>query len=515
VVLFAIIVLGIACSGDNGDDPTDGGPVEDSDTTDGSDGEAGADADADADGDLDEEDGDVVPVLPREADEVRLADVIERLSTDEMAGRLTGTASGDAAEAMVIEALESTGIEVATQDVSFPLFEVLGPAELAVLDEDGEVLANLAYIDDFREVDFSGSGSVTGDLVFLSYGFADERRDDYVDVEVEGRVAVILTGVPPGSGMVPEDDGRIDLKIDTAHEHGAVGVIFLPAGDDAGRDVERPLEMELFAQDKYGDFHADLHHPELPVAFVHVDSTMTFAGVPHGTLVPAEPGYELNRRVRLEINGNVHEDAFCRNVFGVMRGTDPEIGSEGIILGAHYDHIGVGADGRIFNGASDNASGTGIVLETAATMMESGFEPRRTILFALWCAEEQGLWGSIEYGAYGTPLFPLADTQLMIQVDWIGGSDGPYLTNGDTNTHLRTFVGDEREADELPLRYIDWRGGCASDDCIFIHLGIPAYRLIAYGDYHHIAEDDIENLDMTMIDRVADMCIRGIGAIGF
>ena len=69
--------------------------------------------------------------------------------------------------------------------------------------------------------------------------------------------------------------------------------------------------------------------------------------------------------------------------------------------------------------------------------------------------------------------------------------------------------------DDLPLRYADWRGGYASDDCIFIHLGIPAYRFIAYGDFHHIDTDDFENLDLTMIDRVAEISIRGFGLGGF
>jgi hypothetical protein len=198
-----------------------------------------------------------------------------------------------------------------------------------------------------------------------------------------------------------------------------------------------------------------------------------------------------------------------------MRGTDPELGDEVIILGGHYDHIGVGADGRIFNGAADNASGAGVVLETAATLVESGFEPTRTILFALWCAEEQGLWGSFEYGAYGTPLFPLDDTQLMLQVDYLGEEDGPYLTNVDGNELLDEFVGRESSAEELRLRFLDWGGGCASDDCVFLYMGVPAYRFIAYGQYHHVAEDDFSNLNIAMSDRVADICIRGLGRIAF
>ena len=294
-----------------------------------------------------------------------------------------------------------------------------------------------------------------------------------------------------------------------------MGVIFVPTGDDAAYDQARRMEMELMATDKYGDFHEELHHAELPVAFVHVDAVEDVLGMSAAALGRLPSGTALSRRLRLEINGTVHAAAQCRNVFGIMRGTDAEVGSEVMILGAHYDHIGLGADGRIFNGAGDNATGTGIVLETAATMFESGLEPARTVVFALFCAEEQGLWGSLEYAAYGTPPFPIEDTVLMIQVDYIGGSDGPYLTNTDSNPTLGLFVGEERSAEVLPLRDLDWGGQCASDDCVFLYMDVPSYRFMADGTYHHLAEDDFETLDLEMVDRVADLCIRGVGAVAF
>jgi hypothetical protein len=519
LVSFALVTLGTGC-----DEPTaDGDADADADL-----GGDASDSDAqDADPDASPEDGDVVdgdledadpepPPLPTEADLERLSDIVERLSTDEMLGRLTGTPSGDVAEQMVLEFLEATGLEIATQDVVFPLFEVTTPVELSVIDDEGNALTTFGYIDDYREVDFSGSGRVEGEVVFVGYGLDRGDYDAYEGIDVTGRIVVSLTGIPAGHGLVAEDDGRLDLKVDEAFEHGAIGVIFVPAGDDATYDRQSPHEMELRATDKYFAFHADLHHPELPVAFLHVDSVDEVLGVSAASLARTAPGTPFEPRLRLEINGTVHEEAECRNVFGILRGTDEALGDEVILLGAHYDHIGVGADGRVFNGAADNASGTGIVLETAATVAAIDREPLRTIVFALFCAEEQGLWGSAEYVLARDPLFPIDDTVLMFQVDYIGGPDGPYLSNASNSyTILETFVGSERSSEELPLMYENWGGNCASDDCPFLYSGVMAYRFIAYGDYHHVAEDDFATLDMTMIDRVADVLIRGFGRTAF
>ena len=58
-------------------------------------------------------------------------------------------------------------------------------------------------------------------------------------------------------------------------------------------------------------------------------------------------------------------------------------------------------------------------------------------------------------------------------------------------------------------------GACASDDCPFLWSEVPAYRFIANGDYHHVADDVYENLDLAMVDRVADLCIRGLGRVAY
>lgn len=453
--------------------------------------------------------------LPDGPDVARLTTLLRELSADEMEGRLTGTASGDRAEAYIADFLTATGAEVRRQSVTFPVFEVGSPAELSVVDADGAVVDGLAYFADFREVDFSGSGIGEGELVFAGYGITAGGHDDYAALDVAGKVVVALTDVPPGAGMSRDVEGRLDKKIAWAKAQGAVGLVFVPSGSDASYDIQRGVETELAATDRYLDVHPELLAADLPVAFVHLDAAERLVGRTGDALEDDPTPAPLGRRVRVEIHGTTHARATCNNVFAIFPGTDERVGHEVIILGAHYDHLGVGADGAIFNGASDNASGAAVALEAAARLAESpAFVPARTLVVALWCAEEQGFWGSLTYTYYGQPLYPLADTRLMIQLDFIGGTEGPYLTNADANGHLARFLGDETDALTLPVLPQNWGGECASDDCAFLYVtDVPAYRFIAPGGNHHRPTDVFDNLELPMIERIAAVVVRGLGEL--
>ena len=138
-----------------------------------------------------------------------------------------------------------------------------------------------------------------------------------------------------------------------------------------------------------------------------------------------------------------------------------------------------------------------------------------SLVFAFFCAEEQMLRGSLEYTYYGTPLFALRDTKLMIQVDYIGELDGPYLGNYDGGEAIDTFLAPVMDDDGMPIYAEDWGGDCASDDCGFLWAGVPAYRFMANGAHHHQASDVYDALNPDTIARVADVVILGLGAYAF
>jgi Zn-dependent M28 family amino/carboxypeptidase len=126
------------------------------------------------------------------------------------------------------------------------------------------------------------------------------------------------------------------------------------------------------------------------------------------------------------------------NVVGILPGSDPKLKNEAIVIGAHYDHLGLGGEGslapregEIHHGADDNASGTAGVLELAR-MFSQGPKPRRTIVFIAFSGEEEGLIGSNYYVNH--PVVPLANTVAMINMDMIGRLKDQKLTIGGVGT---------------------------------------------------------------------------------
>lgn len=450
-----------------------------------------------------------VPGLPREIRTDRVMKWAAELSAPAMKGRLTGAPSGRLCEAYVEAAMRALPLEVRTQEVRFPLYELLAPIGLSQLDEKGGTQRTFGYITEFREVDFSGSGKVTGELVFVGFGIDEAGISPYERVDVKGRIAVILTGGPQG---VKPEQVRMDKKLDAAHRRGAVGGIFVPTGRMAEAIEQRGPEAKMWALDLKREFHPELYHADLPALFLHRKAAQELLGTAPEELAKAPEPKALGRRVNLELQGRVDREAKSRNVFGILRGSDPRLAQEAILVGAHYDHIGVGGDGRIFHGAADNASGTSLVLEAAQALATSGLKPRRTVIFALWCAEEQGLFGSRHY-VEKEPLHPLKDTKLMIQLDSLGEKKGPGLSNVDQDPLVQAFVG--RSIAEGRLHPLDWGGKGASDDVPFREKGVSAYRFIAYGENHHQTGDTAERLNPEMLKKTGDILLQGLGAVAF
>ena len=151
-------------------------------------------------------------------------------------------------------------------------------------------------------------------------------------------------------------------------------------------------------------------------------------------------------------------------------------------------------------------------MEAARLFASSGIKPKRTVLFALWGAEEQGLYGSTFY-VKKSPLFPLERTKMMVQLDYLDGQEGPFLTNVDDNPLVQLFIGDSVK--EKRLQILDYKGQCASDDCPFLERKVPAYRFVAFGEHHHRRSDTRENLSLEMLQKTADIIVQGIKAAAY
>ncbi|HET8622112.1 MAG TPA: M20/M25/M40 family metallo-hydrolase [Gemmatimonadales bacterium] len=203
------------------------------------------------------------------------------------------------------------------------------------------------------------------------------------------------------------------------------------------------------------------------------------------------------------------------NVIGTLPGADSALRDQAVIVGAHYDHLGVGTPvggDSIYNGADDDGSGV-IATLAIARSLASGPPPKRTLIFLLTTGEELGLLGTKWYVAH--PVVPLSRTVADLQIEMVGRPDP--LVGGIGLSWLtgyeRSTMGDMIKRAGLPIAP-DPRPGERfferSDNIAFARLGIPAHTLSSYGmhpDYHTPA-DDVTRIEFRHMARVVDAAAR-------
>jgi Zn-dependent M28 family amino/carboxypeptidase len=208
------------------------------------------------------------------------------------------------------------------------------------------------------------------------------------------------------------------------------------------------------------------------------------------------------------------------NVLGVLRGADPATASEVVIVGAHFDHLGIrpAVNGdSIANGADDDASGTVAVIE-AARILAAGPRPKRTIVFAAFTGEESGTLGVRWYAQH--PIAPLDRHVADIQVEMIGRPDtaagGPgkaWLTGFERSTMGPTLAaaGLPVIADPRPTQGFFER----SDNIVFARLGIVAHTLSSFGLHpeYHTVNDEVEQVDFAHMTEMVNLVARAVRVI--
>jgi Peptidase family M28/PDZ domain len=203
------------------------------------------------------------------------------------------------------------------------------------------------------------------------------------------------------------------------------------------------------------------------------------------------------------------------NVVGILPGSDPVLKDQNIVLGAHYDHVGLGhygtrdagAEGKIHYGADDNASGTAVLLELAKQLSRSQPKPARTIVFVAFSGEELGLHGSRRYVNH--PPLSLASTQAMLNLDMVGRLRNNRITVFGTRSaqELSAIVLEEAQKLGLEVRESDSVG--RSDHMSFYNKKIPALHFFtgSHPDYHRPG-DTWEKLNIEGMVKVTDLVDR-------
>lgn len=359
-------------------------------------------------------------------------------------------------------------------------------------------------------------------LVFAGYGISapSSNYDDYAGLDVKGKAVLIFSHEPQETrrdsrlnGDRPLRETTLNAKATAAHSRGAR--LLMVVGDPSHQADQADYDGFLAEPDtddrgipvlrvRRADVAALLQRWELDRTAAMIDRDL----LPRSRALPdAEVDYteHLARNVRT-----------VRNVIGILPGTDSSREDEAVLIGAHYDHVGLGGrysvaperTGEVHNGADDNASGTAAVIEIAKAAAADRSRFPRSLVFVAFAGEERGLLGSVYYA--NNPAVPLSKTVAMLNLDMVGRSNGKVQTSG-------LEKAPSLEADLLAAAKMagfagvgrDGPGSGRSDDASFLQRRIPSIIFFTgfHGDYHRPG-DDWEKIDAPGTARVATLALE-------
>lgn len=351
-----------------------------------------------------------------------LQEHVRYLASDELEGRGAGTEGSRKAREYIAALFAEWHLRPAGengsyfQTFSFPGQLRLGEGnELVLILPDGQQ-RTFALRQDFLPLALSANGSLEGELVFAGYGISAPEKgyDDYANISVQGKIVLALRGMPANDSSFAQD-ATFPTKLRVAREKGAKALILVSGPLSPYDDAPVPFWNEPLMGD------AGILGVTVKRAFA--EALFYLEAVQRQIDETRKPSsFALNGvKVRLGVN-LLRERVEDANILGFIEGNDPQFKNEVVIIGAHYDHVGVTTtrDGQrlVFNGADDNASGTAGLLELAQFFAANRQRLKRSLLFIAFGAEERGLIGSRYF--VENPTVPLDQIVAMINMDMIG-----------------------------------------------------------------------------------------------
>ena len=429
---------------------------------------------------------------------------VRYLADDALGGRGAGTIGARCAAQYIANHFEAIGLQGAGPNGSY--FQAFPMRAGAVITSSRENILRTpqnSYTlgQDWIPFGYSASGAAAGQLLYGGDGInrPGDPNNEYATLDLTGRIVVVEEGdMRSPSNRALQTSAH--FKASVAAGRDASGILIL-----LGEGRELP--------DLFGETRAALR---IPVVAVRGEA--------------AERIRQAARNAdRGAIAASVQPRAVeARNVAALLPGSDPNLADEVLIIGAHYDHLGLGGEGSlepeavgvIHNGADDNASGTSGLIEIARRLSEGDRRPARSVLFLAFTAEEKGLWGSSHY--VRNPLLPIDQSIAMLNMDMIGRLEGRTLTVLGVGT-AEEWTDVLRAANQTtaePLSIATAPDGFgASDHSSFYGEGLPVLHFFSntHVDYHRPSDDwekvDIEGLGQ-IVDLVSEVALDVAGVAG-
>ena len=451
---------------------------------------------------------------------------IKYLASDNLKGRLTGSPGSKLVIDYISKHWEAQGIEPAgtkgyKQSFSFINNVSLGQRNMLRIRN-----SRKQYIvqKDFIPIGSSGNGSVNEDVVFIGYGLDINDSlswHDYAEVDVRGKWVLLLLDGPDGDSPHSPYGRHKTLynKMIAARDHGASGILFMNRFETADDNNLRPLQYRQSSSTAGLPVIQITHSVANEILIDHDQSIAELRSKLDEQLIPLS--FLVDCKVSAKVNLKFAKET-ASNIIGSIEGNDPVLKDEYIVVGAHFDHLGLGGSRSgsldpdtliIHNGADDNASGTAGILELSYKLMSNRHLLKRSVLFVCFDAEEKGLLGSKYY--VENPVRNISNAAMMVNMDMIGRlNDNPVILGGvGSSGNFENIIADARNNHTLDVETN--MGGmdfARSDHASFYRENIPVLFFFtgAHEDYHK-PTDDWDKIDYQgekeILDFIYDLII--------
>ena len=414
---------------------------------------------------------------------------VRYLADDALGGRGAGTDGARCAAQYIADQFEAIGLDGAGPNGSyFQGFPMRAGSVLGAGSTLRTPQSTYTLTEEWIPFGYSASGAITGTLLYGGDGInrPRSRNNEYATLDLAGRIVVVEDGdLRSPSSRALQTDAHFKASVAAGRNAGGM-LILLGDGDEL--------------PDLAGETRAALR---IPVAALRGEAADRIRQA-------AQSGD------RAFLAASVQPRAVeARNVAALLPGSDPSLADEVLILGAHYDHLGLGGEGSldpealgmVHNGADDNASGTSGLIEIARRLTDGDRRTARSVLFLAFAAEEKGLWGSAHY--VRNPLVPMNNSIAMLNMDMIGRLEGRTLTVMGVGT-AEEWTDVLRAANESTARPLSIAtspdGFGPSDHSSFYGEGLPVLHFFSntHVDYHR-PSDDWDKVDIEGLDRIVDL----------
>jgi hypothetical protein len=343
----------------------------------------------------------------------------------------------------------------------------------------------------------SGTGDITADIVYAGFGVTAPELgyDDYKGIDVKGKI-VLIEGETPNKSSKPDSIALWykhtlhQTKMANAAEHGAIGLLYYWV----------PGPNALYNPD-FVYCHVTL--PVVEDIFLGSGKTYkeTVANI-YKTLKPAS--FDTGKRAHIKMVSSYHPETTGKNILGVIKGSDPNLADEYVVISAHLDHLGMIP--YHIAGSNDNNASSAALLGVAEALSKSEIKPKRSVLFLSLDGEEAGLTGSTYYTLH--PLIPKEKIRAIINLEQVGTGEGLGAGYAKQSPQLEQPLVEANKKyvhRSLRTRSNPYLTRPRTDGAVFAQAGYPVADLTSVGGgfYHH-PKDNVDSINPEMLQSSAN-----------